>query len=132
MNKAIIIGNLTRDPDLKSTQSGIPVASFTVAVNRRFKNANGEQETDYINIVAWRQLAELCGKYLKKGNKVGITGSIQTRKYTDKNGVERTATEILADEAEFLTPKSTRESRTEFEASELEDFTPPADGELPF
>ena len=106
MNKVVLIGNLVRDPEVRATQSGISVCNFTVAVNRRFKNANGEQETDYLNVIAWRQLAELCGKYLAKGRKVAVTGSIQTRTYEAKDGSKRTAWDIVADEVEFLTPQN--------------------------
>ena len=102
MNKVFLIGNLTKDPELRSTQSGVSVCNFTIAVNRRFKNANGQQETDYLNIIAWRQLAELCSKYLAKGRKVAVTGSIQTRTYEAKDGSKRTAWDIVADEVEFL------------------------------
>lgn len=102
MNKVFLIGNLTKDPEMRSTQSGVAVCNFTIAVNRRFKNANGEQETDFLNVIAWRQLAELCGKYLAKGRKVAVTGSIQTRTYEAKDGSKRTAWDIVADEVEFL------------------------------
>lgn len=102
MNKVFLIGNLTKDPELRSTQSGVSVCNFTIAVNRRFKNANGQQETDYLNIIAWRQLAELCSKYLAKGRKVAVAGSIQTRQYEAKDGSKRTALDIVADEVEFL------------------------------
>lgn len=106
MNKVFLIGNLTRDPEMRSTQSGVAVCNFSIAVNRRFKNANGEQETDYLNVIAWRQLAELCGKYLAKWRKVAVTGSIQTRTYEAKDGSKRTAWDIVADEVEFLTPQN--------------------------
>ena len=91
MNKVFLIGNLVRDPEVRATQSGISVCNFTVAVNRRFKKENGEQETDFLNVIAWRQLAELCGKYLAKGRKVAVTGSIQARTYEAKDGSKRTA-----------------------------------------
>ena len=97
-----MIGNLTRDVECRTTQSGVKVANFTIAINRRVKS-NGEQQTDFFNIVAWRQLAELCEKYLSKGKKVAVIGSIQTRTY-EKDGVKRTAWDILADEVEFLSP----------------------------
>lgn len=104
MNKVYLIGNLTRDPEMRSTQSGIPVCNFSIAVNRRFKNAQtGQQETDFFNIVAWRQLAELCSRYLAKGRKVAVFGSIQTRTYEAQDGSKRTAFDIVADEVEFLT-----------------------------
>ena len=110
MNKVFLIGNLTRDPEMRSTQSGVSVCNFTIAVNRRFKSANGKQETDYLNVIAWRQLAELCGKYLAKGRKVAVTGSIQTRTYEAKDGSKRTAWDIVADEVEFLTTQNQQSS----------------------
>ena len=103
MNKVFLIGNLTRDHEMRSTQSGVPVCNFSIAVNRRFRNAQtGQQETDFLNIVAWRQLAELCGRYLTKGRKVAVTGSIQTRTYEAQDGSKRSAFDIVADEVEFL------------------------------
>ena len=110
MNKVVLIGNLVRDPEVRATQSGISVCNFTVAVNRRFKKENGEQETDFLNIIAWRQLAELCSKYLAKGRKVAVTGSIQTRQYEEKDGSKRTARDIVADEVEFLSPLNQQSS----------------------
>lgn len=110
MNKVVLIGNLVRDPEVRATQSGISVCNFTVAVNRRFKKENGEQETDFLNVIAWRQLAELCGKYLVKGRKVAVTGSIQTRTYEAKDGSKRTAWDIVADEVEFLSPQNQQNS----------------------
>lgn len=102
MNKAIVIGNITRDPDVRMTGSGISVCTFTVAVQRRFSNQSGERQADFIPIVCWRGLAENCGKYLKKGSKVGVSGSIQTRNYEAQDGTKRYVTEIIADEVEFL------------------------------
>ena len=103
MNKVFLIGNLTKDPEMRSTQSGVAVCNFSIAVNRRFRNPQtGRQETDFLNIVAWRQLAELCSKYLAKGRKVAVIGNIQTRTYEAKDGNKRTAWDIVADEVEFL------------------------------
>lgn len=103
MNKVFLIGNLTKDPEMRSTQSGVAVCNFSIAVNRRFRNAQtGQQETDFLNVIAWRQLAELCNKYLAKGRKVAVTGSIQTRTYVVKDGSKRTAWDIVANEVEFL------------------------------
>lgn len=101
MNKAILMGRLTRDPELRHTQSNVPVATFTVAIDRRFKNANGERESDFINCVAWRQQAEFVSKWFTKGRMICVVGSIQTRKYVDKDGNNRTATEVVADEINF-------------------------------
>ena len=103
MNKVYLIGNLTRDPEMRSTQSGVPVCNFSIAVNRRFRNQQtGQQETDFFNIVAWRQLAELCSRFLAKGRKVAVSGSIQTRTYEAQDGSKRSAFDIVADEVEFL------------------------------
>ena len=105
MNKAILIGNLTKDPEVRSTPNGVTVCTFSIAVNRRGTNQAGERRADFFNIVAWRQLGELCGKYLAKGRKVSVIGEIQTRSYDAKDGSKRYITEIVADEVEFLTPK---------------------------
>ena len=105
MNKCVLVGNLTRDPELSTTANGISLCRFSIAVNRSYANSNGEREADFINIVAWRGLAENCGKYLAKGNKVAVSGSIQTRNYEDKDGNKRYATEVVADDVEFLTPR---------------------------
>lgn len=108
MNKVYLIGNLTRDPEMRSTSTGIPVCNFSIAVNRRFKNAQtGQQETDFFNIVTWRQLAELCSRYLAKGRKVAVFGSIQTRTYEAQDGTKRSAFDIVADEVEFLSASGT-------------------------
>lgn len=104
MNKAILVGNLTRDPELTTTGTGISVCRFSIAINRQFTNANGEREVDYLNIVTWRGLAENCGKYLTKGSKVAISGSIQTGSY-EKDGVKRYTTDIVADDVEFLSTR---------------------------
>ena len=104
MNKVYLIGNLTRDPEARATQSGIPVCNFSIAVNRRFVNPQtGQRDVDYFNIVAWRQLGELCSQYLAKGRKVAVSGSIQTRSYQAQDGTTRYAFDIVADEVEFLT-----------------------------
>ena len=128
MNKVILIGNLTKDPDVQVTSNGTAVAKFTLAVQRRFQNANGERETDFINIVAWRNLANTCGEYLHKGNKCGIVGSIQVRNYDDKDGNKRYVTEIIADEVEFLSSKP-KEEETPKKKAEL---MPIDDKDLPF
>lgn len=106
MNKVILVGNLTRDPELTETPSGVAVCRFAIAVSRDYANADGNRETDFFNITVWRGRAENCGKYLKKGNKVAVVGSLQTRSYEDKDGIKRNVTDIVANEVEFLTPKS--------------------------
>ena len=105
MNKVILIGNLTRDPELTETPSGVAVCRFAIAVTRDYANADGTRETDFFNITVWRGRAENCGKYLKKGNKVAIVGSLQNRSYEDKDGIKRNVTDVVASEVEFLTPK---------------------------
>lgn len=103
-NIVVLTGRLTADPELKTTQSGLSVTSFSIAVDRRFGSGE-ERQTDFINIVAWRQQAEFVAKYFKKGNLIGIEGSIQTRKYTDKNGNNRTAFEVVANNIQFVESK---------------------------
>ena len=106
MNKVFLIGNLTRDPENSETSSGVPVCRFAIAVNRNYTGSDGTRETDFFNITVWRQLAENCGKYLKKGSKVAVIGQLQNRSYEDKDGIRRTVTDIVASEIEFLTPKN--------------------------
>jgi single-strand DNA-binding protein len=129
MNKVFMIGNLSKDVDLRTTQSGKAVASFTIAVNRRFKGQDGEKQTDFFSIVAWGQLGEMCGRYLAKGRKVAVVGELQTRSYEDKQGVKRYVTEIVADEVEFLSPKEKRELTDE---SPTAGYTDDTDSNLPF
>lgn len=105
MNKWIGIGNLTRDPELSETNSGVSVCKFSIAVNRNYTDANGERGVDFINVVVWRQLGENCAKYLKKGKKVCVVGSIQTRSYENSNGEKRNVVEVVATDVEFLSPK---------------------------
>ena len=102
MNKAILIGNLANDPESRTTQSGIAQCTFRLAVQRRFANQNGVREADFLTIVCWRQTAELCSRYLSKGRKVAVEGSIQTRSYDAQDGTKRYVTEIIADNVEFL------------------------------
>ena len=105
MNKVILIGNLTRDPETHTTQSGATYCVFTLAVNRR-KHADGTQEADFFSVTAWRQLGELCQKYLAKGRKACVEGSIQMRTYEGQDGVKRLAVDIIADSVEFLSSSS--------------------------
>ncbi len=102
MNKAILMGRLTRDPEMRQTQSGVPVTSFSIAITRRFQ----KDQTDFINCTAWRQTAEFISKWFQKGSMIAVVGSIQTRRYTDKDGNERTATEVVVDEAYFTGSKA--------------------------
>lgn len=106
MNKVFLIGRLTRDPELRYTGSNVPVASFSLAVNRTYANQSGEREADFINIVVWRKQAENVKNYLQQGSQVAIDGRIQTRTYDDKDGNKRYVTEVIADNVEFLGSKS--------------------------
>ncbi|MDE7182855.1 MAG: single-stranded DNA-binding protein [Clostridia bacterium] len=105
MNKVFLIGNLTRDPELTETSSGISVCRFAIAVNRNYSSANGERQTDFFNCVAWRGLGENVARYAKKGNKVAVSGSVELRNYEDSQGVKRTGIDIVAQDVEFLTPR---------------------------
>ncbi len=106
LNKVVLAGRLTADPELKQTTSGISVTSFTLAVNRRYAKEQEQQQTDFINIVAWRQTAEFISRYFRKGSALCITGTIQTRSWQDQQGQKRYATEVIADEAMFVDSKS--------------------------
>lgn len=130
MNKVILIGNLTRDPELNTTPSGVSVCKFSIAVQRRFVNSEGEREADFLNIVAWRGLGENCHKYLRKGSKAAVVGNIQTRSYDAEDGTKRYVTEIIADEVEFVGTKRTEETGEE----EKPELTPVEvdDNSLPF
>lgn len=123
MNKVFLIGNLTRDPESNTTASGIAICRFAIAVNRNYSNADGVRETDFFNLTAWRSLAERCGKYLHKGSKVAVTGSLQNRTY-EVNGEKRYTTDIILDDVEFL---SSRSDSGEFAGSNSEPAAPSAD-----
>ncbi|NKQ18398.1 single-stranded DNA-binding protein [Brevibacillus laterosporus] len=103
MNKVILIGNLARDVEMKYTPNGVAVATFTLAVNRRVQN--GQNEADFINIVVWRQLADLCANYLSKGKKCALEGRLQVRSYDDQDGKKRFVTEVIAENVQFLSSK---------------------------
>ena len=135
MNKVILIGNLTREPELSETPSGVAVCKFSIAVNRDYTNADGDRETDFFNITVWRGRAENCGKYLKKGNKVAIIGSLQNRSYEDKDGVKRNVTDVVANDVEFLTPKNSQSDDEETVVTarrERPQLEPIDDNQLPF
>jgi len=136
MNKVILIGNLTRDPEKKSTPNGVSTTTFSVAVQRNYKNAAGGYDADFINCVAWRSTADFIAQYFSKGSKICVEGSIQTRSYDDKNGNKRYATEVVVDKAEFVGGKAEPKPETkEPEQTSLdgfEDFVPAPDEELPF
>lgn len=133
MNKVIEIGNLTKDPEHSTTTSGISVCKMSIAVNRNFTNANGERETDYFNIVAWRGLADNCARYLSKGKKIAVVGSLQNRSY-ESNGEKKYVTEIMADEIEFLSPlgESGQQQQPPPKKSKFGDMKPVDNDDLPF
>ena len=137
MNKVILIGNLTKDPELSTTNSGINYCRFTLAVPKRFVQ-NGDRDAEFINIVVWRVQADNCHKYLKKGSKACVVGSLQTRSYDAQDGSKRYVTEVVAEEVEFLStksngefgaPSSTDGANSNGDASELQ---PIEDDTLPF
>ena len=107
MNKIHLIGNVVHTPEMRSTQSGMSVCKFSVAVKRRFKNPQtGDYDTDFFEVQAWRQLADLCGKFLERGRKVAVVGAMQMRDYEAKDGSKRRAWEVIADEVEFLSQRT--------------------------
>ena len=106
MNRVFLIGNLTRDPEISTTTSGISVCRISIAVSRRFSNAEGARETDFFNITAWRGTADNCAKFLKKGSKIAVSGSIQTRSYDKQDGTRGFSIDIVADEVEFLNSRN--------------------------
>lgn len=111
LNRTVIVGRLTRDPDLRYTPNGVAVSNFTVAVNRPFKNQSGENEADFINCVTWRKQAENLANYMQKGSQVGVDGRLQTRTYEDKGGKTVFVTEVLADSVQFLETKKQQQQQ---------------------
>ncbi|MCI5497402.1 MAG: single-stranded DNA-binding protein [Firmicutes bacterium] len=132
MNKCILVGNLARDPELTTTSNGVAVCRFSIAVSRRYANSDGERETDFLNIVVWRNLGENCHKFLKKGSKVGIVGNIQSRSYDATDGTKRYVTEIVAEEVEFLSTKSQDGDAPKTSNEEVAKLQPIDDDGLPF
>lgn len=128
MNKAILIGRLTRDPELRYTKNNVPVASFTIAINRTFIKSNGEKEADFINCLCFNKQAENVNKYLSKGSLVAVEGSIQTRSYNNKEGKKVFVTEVVANSVQFLESKKENgqapkeEVTTEVETDPFENF----------
>lgn len=134
MNKVILVGNLTKDPELIKTPNNINFSKFNLAVQRKFKNSNGENDVDFFSIIAWRVLAENCYKYLKKGSKISIVGNLQTRSYEDKDNRKRLITEVVAEEIEFISTKKNNgvENKKEPVTESINTFTPINDDDLPF
>ncbi|GAC1349721.1 MAG: hypothetical protein NVSMB27_25480 [Ktedonobacteraceae bacterium] len=135
LNKIMLIGNLGKDPEMNYTPSGTAVTKFSLAVNRYRKSSTGErqEETEWFNIVAWDKLAETCNTYLHKGSKVYIEGRVSQRKYTDKNGIERYAFEVIVNDMEMLTPKSAQGGSSDSFLAGNDDTDPLGDlGDHPF
>ena len=142
MNKVVLIGNLTKDPELMTTSNGIDVCRFSLAIQRRYENAEGEREADFINIVVWRGQAENCHKYLKKGSKCCVVGSLQTRSYDATDGTKKYSTEVVAEEVEFLASKNSSGSdelvpeetgsKSSGKSDVVNKFEPIDDDNLPF
>lgn len=131
MNKAMLIGNLASDPETSTTQSGISKCTFRLAVQRKFANQQGVKEADFLPIVCWRQTAELCARYLAKGRKVAVEGTIQTRSYDAQDGSKRYITEIVADNVEFLGSHANSHNDTKAPEPDENGYTPVSEDELP-
>jgi single-strand DNA-binding protein len=132
MNKAILIGNLANDPELRTTQSGKAVCQFRLAIQRRFANAQGVREADFLPVVVWGSHAEPCARYLAKGRKCAVVGWLQTRSYDAQDGSKRYVTEVVADEVEFLGSKQESNAQPEAPAAHTAQFTETEDEPLPF
>jgi single-strand DNA-binding protein len=135
LNKIVLMGRLTRDPELRRTQSGTAVTSFTLAVDRDFKGQNGEKETDFIDIVAWRNTAEFVSKYFSKGRLAVVEGRLQLRDWTDKEGIKRRSAEVIADNVYFGESKRSEDGEGWPQAAEAQHFAPMENfdpGDLPF
>lgn len=133
MNKVFLIGNLTRDPELRETPSGIAVCRFAIAVSRNYTNEDGERQTDFFECTAWRGLGETIAKYTKKGKKVAVVGSVQLRNYEDNNGIKRTAIDIIVNDVEFLSPKEADDEAETPKAKKKPRLQPmDDDGDIPF
>ena len=128
MNKVILIGNLTADPESRTTGSGVPQCTLRLAVQRRFANPSGVRESDFFNVICWRQTAEFCQKYLLKGRKVAVEGSLQTRSYDAQDGSKRYVTEVIADNVEFC-DRAPEQAQLPAQQGK---FTEVDDDELPF
>ena len=125
INKIILGGRMTGDPELKTTPGGVSVTSFTIAVNRRFGNKQDEQQADFFNVTAWRQTAEFITRFFRKANSICVVGSLQTRSWTDQQAMKRYATEIVADEAYFVDSKSETAQTAQAAAYVPEQYTAP-------
>lgn len=126
LNHIVLMGRLTRDPEVRHTTSGLPVASFTLAVDRDFAQKGAEKQTDFINIVAWRNTAEFVGKYFTKGQLVAVSGRLQVRDWTDKDGGRRTTSEVVADNVYFAESKRDRSQQSQSYGQQPYGYSSPA------
>jgi len=131
LNRVVLIGRLTKDPELRYSPNGVAVCNFTLAIDRRFKNAQGEKETDFIPCIAFKQLAEHCANYLAKGKLASVDGRMQVRTYNDKEGQKRWVTEVIAEDVHFLSPKDSGSGSTG-KASSFGHEVNIADDDIPF
>lgn len=122
MNKVMLLGRMVRDPEIKTTTTQVSVATFCLAVDRKFKNAAGERQADFINCVAWRQNADFLAKYFRKGSKMAVVGTLQTRSWTDNDNKKHTVTEVIVDEIHFAGEKKSQDAAP---------FYPPAGMDAP-
>ena len=144
MNKVILVGRLTKDPELRSTPSGVNVCSFSVACDRRFVKEGEERKADFINCIVWRQTAEFVSKYFRKGHRIALEGSLQTRDYTDKDGKKCYVTEVVVGDVEFCQSKSENTTDSNFASNtastnytpefgaDFDGFLPISDEDMPF
>ncbi|WP_088104774.1 single-stranded DNA-binding protein [Halalkalibacter urbisdiaboli] len=142
LNRVVLVGRLTRDPELKYTPNGVAVANFTLAVNRTFSNGNGEREADFINCVIWRKPAENVANYLRKGSLAGVDGRIQTRSYDNNEGKRVFITEGVADSVQFLEPRNSQGNNENSSQGQQSNYNDPfandgkpidiSDDDLPF
>ena len=114
MNRVVLVGRITRDPELRTSPSGVSFVAFSIAVNRTNVNANGEREADFINCVAFNKLAENLARFIKKGGQIGVEGKLQTRRYQAQDGTNRTATEVICDAVHFLEPRNSQPQQNSY------------------
>ncbi len=137
LNTVVLMGRLTAEPELKQTRGGISVVSFTVAIDRRYTEKDGGRQTDFINCVAWRQTAEFVCKYFRKGEMIALTGSMQTRRYTDKDDNNRVAVEVIVDQVSFTgskssAPRNAAPPQVQLSPEDFEEIVVDGDTDLPF
>lgn len=126
------MGRLTKDPEIRYTQNNMPVASFSIAVNRRFAKENDTVKADFFNVIAWNKTAEFIGKYFKKGQQILVSGRIENRNWTDQQGVKHYATDVIAEEVDFAGSKTEKDTNNNTENADITDFTATSGDDLPF